>query len=180
MGWVNRVVLGLAGFPRLNHEVTAVPVKTGAVQHVVHPGYQVVPVGHQPVFVIADEKVGVGHAKEAAGHTLASAEAIADGFQKLLLPVLFGQHVLVRPRFPIGHGLSPRSAGDALSQVCAHFFDRFDCDKLRIVTAELFILPIDFELLLWPARKVFTIRNVSAPCVGIGLAGSMVAVVRCL
>ena len=53
---VDRIVLRLTRVSGLDHKVPAVPVEVGAVQHVVDSRLQVVPVGHQPVLVVADEE----------------------------------------------------------------------------------------------------------------------------
>ena len=55
IGWI---VVRLARATVLNNEIAPVPV-----DHLVASGFHVVPVGHQPVFVVADEHVGIVHAE---------------------------------------------------------------------------------------------------------------------
>ena len=77
------VVLGFAGISRLDHKVAG-PGRDGPVVHVVTfvvVRVNIIVIGHQPVLVIAYEKVGVLHTEESAGHSLTGAEPVADSFQ---------------------------------------------------------------------------------------------------
>ena len=120
-GWVNRIVFGLAGVAGLNLEVPPVPVETGAIDHVFATRFQVVPVGHQPILVIVDKKVGVVHAEETAGYASTSPEPPTDCFQKLPLPVLLTEQILVGPSFPVGYRLPSGSPGNEFRQFQRHF-----------------------------------------------------------
>ena len=83
-----RIVLGLPRVSPLDHEVPTIAVEAGPVEHVVDARPDGVPVGHQPVLVVADEQVGVLHAEEPAGYALPRSEPLADRLEQLPLPVL--------------------------------------------------------------------------------------------
>ena len=86
----DRIVLQFPSVSRLDDKVSPIPVEAGAVDDVVAPGFQVVPVLHQPVLVVPDEQVGVVQGEEVAGHSFSGPEPLADSLQQLLLPVPFG------------------------------------------------------------------------------------------
>ena len=92
-----RVVLESARVARLDDEVPPVAVQACPVQHVVLFVVKVhrVPVGHEPVLVVADEQVGVASAEEAAGDALAGAEAGSYRLDQLALTVLAAEDILV-------------------------------------------------------------------------------------
>ena len=111
---VRRVVLEFARVARLDNEVPPVTVQVCPVQHVVLFVVEVdlVPVGHEPVLVVADEQVGVASAEEAAGDAFAGAEAGPDRLDQLALTVLAAEDILVGPRVPIRDRFPPRGAGN--------------------------------------------------------------------
>ena len=110
----NRIVLRLTRIPVLDNKVPSVPVEPGAVNHVVASGLYIVPVGHQPVFVVANEEVCVSRTEKAASHAFSGAEPLADYLEEFPLSVFFSQHVLVGPRLPVGNRLPPGSVVDQL------------------------------------------------------------------
>ena len=78
-GRIDGVVLGLARVSRLNHEVAAVPIETGAVDDVLTIiRVEAVPLAIEPVLVLTNEEVLVAHAEEAAVYALTVLEAGVD------------------------------------------------------------------------------------------------------
>ena len=75
LGRLGGVVLALPGIPCLNDEVVPVAIQARSVEHVILSVVEVdsVPMGHEPVFVGADEQVGVRPAKESAINALPGA-----------------------------------------------------------------------------------------------------------
>ena len=112
MGPVGRIVLWFPRVAGLNHEVPAVPIQAGAVNHVLTIGVEAVPLAVEPVFEVTDEEVLVAHAEEAAGYALAVLEAGVDGVQQFSLPVLLAEDVFMGPSVPVGDRLPPRGAGN--------------------------------------------------------------------
>ena len=121
--WLFRIVLRVAKIPGLDDKVTAVPVESRPVQHIISlviVGVDLVEIGHQPIFVATDEKVRVLHVEKAGCHPLAGQEPLTDRSQKLPLIVLFREDVFVRSGVAVGHHFSPRSTR----------YERRDADSL--------------------------------------------------
>ena len=113
----HRIVLWLPSVTGLNHEVPAVPIQTGAVDHVLTIGVEAIPLAIEPVLEITDEEVFVAHAEEAAGYALAALESDGDGVQQFPLPILLAEDVFMRPSIPVGDRLPPGGAGNEICQV---------------------------------------------------------------
>ena len=117
------VILPPAGVAVLDIEVAPAVIQPGAVQHhltvvidvIQHSLYRVQR-RHEPVFVVADEQVDGRPAEEVAIERLVVAHPLAHRLHQLQLAVLLQQHVLVRPRIPVGYGLPPGRGGDEVGE----------------------------------------------------------------
>ena len=87
MGRADRIVLRLPRVAGQNYEVPAVPIQTGAVNHVLTTWVEAIPLAVEPVLEITDEEILVAHAEEAAGYAFAGLEAGIDGVQQFPLPI---------------------------------------------------------------------------------------------
>ena len=117
VGRVGRIVLWLPRIAGLNHEVPAVPIQAGAVDHILIIGVEAVPLAVEPVLEVTDEEAFVAHAEEAAVYALAVLEAGVDGVQQFSLPILLTEDVFMGPGVPVGDSLPPGSAGNEFSKV---------------------------------------------------------------
>ena len=75
IGWV---VLRLPGVAGLNHEVPAVPIQSGAVNHVLAVGVEAIPLAIEPVFEITYEEVLVPHAEKPTVNAFTVLETSVD------------------------------------------------------------------------------------------------------
>ena len=114
--WAGRIVLRDPRVTGLNHEVPAVPIQAGAVDHVLTIGVEAIPLAVEPVFEVTDEEVLVAHAEEAAIYALAILETGVDGVQQFPLPILLAEDVFMGPSVPVGDRLPPGGAGNELRQ----------------------------------------------------------------
>ena len=114
-----RVVLPSACIARLNDEVAPVSIQERSVQNVILSIFIVdlVPVSHEPVFVVAYEEVGVPPIKELTGNALSGPEAGTDQLNQLTLVVLAAEDVLVGPCLPVHHCFPPWGAADQLGNL---------------------------------------------------------------
>ena len=110
------VLLTLYSYPRIarpNHEVPAVPVQKRTVEDLVADlQIYVGAFHHRPVLVVAQEEARAVLMEKLAFDTLASADALAERGQQLLLSISVDDHVLVGLRLPVRDGFAPRCAGD--------------------------------------------------------------------
>lgn len=113
------VVLALPRISSLNDEITPVAIQARPVEHIVLSIVEVdsVPMGHEPVFVFADEQVGVPHAKEGAVNSLPGAETGTDQLDQLILAIFAAEDILMGPRVPVGDGFPPRRAADQVGNL---------------------------------------------------------------
>ena len=122
------VMFPLPSAPRLYHEIAPVRIQTGPVQRMlrmvlVEVNYVVV--GHEPVFVVADEKVGGLSAKEPP--TRPSPACIRwRTASSIPLACLLQQYILVGPGVPVSHRFSPWSARDEFGQSRGHILHPYN------------------------------------------------------